>query len=393
MTETPLARRLVMGFTALAAAALAVATIAAWSIEALAPAAAPAWEETLGRLNVCLALVTVAALGLAMAVVRAAAASGREAAAAVEASAARIMNAAVELAAAGRAVAVGCGAQGSSVTGTAAALEQMSAMIRSTADNAARAKEFAAEARAAAAVGAATMAEMNGAMQAIERSSGEVAKIVKHIDEIAFQTNILALNAAVEAARAGEAGAGFAVVADEVRSLAQRSAAAAHETATKIAAAIASSRQGAVSCGRVGQSLGEIVATVTAADGLVAEIATAAREQAQGIREIGTAVARIDAATQETAATADRVVVAAARLTAEAEAFRGHAVGGCGNCAPTPVPGAVRPASAAAPPRPSRPAARRQSARGRGPLIPMPGDPVTESVATPDAEERHFRDF
>ena len=391
MTQTPLAHRLVMGLTALIAAALAVSTIAAWSIEAFAPTAAPAWGETLGRLNVLLALATVVALGLAVAFVRAAGAAVRETAAAVEASAARTLNAAVELAAAGRAVAVGCGAQGSSVTGTAAALEQMSAMIRSTADNAARAKEFAAEARAAAAAGAATMAEMNGAMQAIEMSSGEVAKIVKHIDEIAFQTNILALNAAVEAARAGEAGAGFAVVADEVRSLAQRSAAAAHETATKIAAAIASSRQGAVSCGRVGQSLGEIVATVTAVDGLVAEIATAAREQSQGIREIGTAVARIDAATQETAATADRAVAAAARLTAEAEAFRGHAVGSSGGGGPAPVP--VRPALAASPPSPARPAARRQSARGRGPLIPMPGDPVTESVATPDAEERHFRDF
>ena len=85
---------------------------------------------------------------------------------------------------------------------------------------------------------------MTQAMAAIDTSSAEVAKIVKNIDEIAFQTNILALNAAVEAARAGEAGAGFAVVADEVRSLAQRSAAAAKETADKIEAAIASSRNG-----------------------------------------------------------------------------------------------------------------------------------------------------
>ena len=384
MTAPLLPRRILAAFgvAALTAVLLSLTTLAAGGR-----------TEPLHRANAVLAVATLVAVGVAAVAALGTLRRLRDLADAVDATAAQTTAAARQLLDAGRAVAAGCGAQGSSVTETGAALEQMSAMIRSTADNAARAKEFAAEARAAAAVGAATMAEMNGAMQAIERSSGEVAKIVKHIDEIAFQTNILALNAAVEAARAGEAGAGFAVVADEVRSLAQRSAAAAHETATKIAAAIASSRQGAVSCGRVGQSLGEIVATVTAADGLVAEIATAAREQAQGIREIGTAVARIDAATQETAATADRVVVAAARLTAEAEAFRGHAVGGCGNCAPTPVPGAVRPASAAAPPRPSRPAARRQSARGRGPLIPMPGDPVTESVATPDAEERHFRDF
>ncbi len=128
----------------------------------------------------------------------------------------------------------GANHQAASVEETSASLEEISSMVRATADNAHKAKTVASETRLMAQTGSGnmvdmdrTMGEMNQAMAAIESSSGEVAKIVKGIDEIAFQTNILALNAAVEAARAGEAGAGFAVVADEVRSLAQRSAAAA----------------------------------------------------------------------------------------------------------------------------------------------------------------------
>jgi methyl-accepting chemotaxis protein len=166
------------------------------------------------------------------------------------------------------------------------------------------------------------MAEMNTAMHAIEASSGEVAKIVKNIDEIAFQTNILALNAAVEAARAGEAGAGFAVVADEVRSLAQRSAAAAKETAEKIEAAIANSRRGSISCGKVGESLDEIVSKVSAADALVVEIATAAKEQAQGIQQVGLTMTQMDKVTQSNAANAEESATAAEELSAQAKAMQ-----------------------------------------------------------------------
>jgi hypothetical protein len=145
---------------------------------------------------------------------------------------------------------------------------------------------------------------------------------VKNIDEIAFQTNILALNAAVEAARAGEAGAGFAVVADEVRSLAQRSAAAAKETAEKIEAAIANSKRGSMSCSKVGESLEEIVQKVAAADGLVAEIATAAKEQAQGIQQVGVAMTQMDKITQSNAANAEESASAAEELNSQAHAMQ-----------------------------------------------------------------------
>jgi methyl-accepting chemotaxis protein len=290
-------------------------------------------------------------------------------------------------------LATGSGEQGAAVAETSASLEEMSAMIKSTADNAAQAKELAAEARAAAEAGARTMAEMNAAMTAIEASSAEVAKIVKDIDELAFQTNILALNAAVEAARAGDAGAGFAVVADEVRSLAQRSAAAARATAEKIEAAIASSRHGAASCDRVGDSLGEIAGKVTAADQLVAEIATAAREQAQGIRQIGAAMSQLDRVTQENATRAVHGATASTQLSSQARVMQENVTWlrslVTGGRVPAPAAGLRRSAGAH---RTSRPPGARLPARGprpAAPRIPMPGD---ESRGH-DAEDRHFRDF
>jgi len=224
-----------------------------------------------------------------------------------------------QLSSASRVLATGCSEQGASVTETSAALEEISAMIRATAENARKATEFANQARTAAQGGMETMAEMTVAMQSIETSSLDVSKIVKNIDEIAFQTNILALNAAVEAARAGEAGAGFAVVAEEVRSLAQRSAAAARETANKIEAAIASTQRGSRSCEAVGDSLKQIVGRVTESDVLVAEIAAAAKEQAQGITHVGVAMTQMDKVTQGNAASAEQTSSAADELSGQAK--------------------------------------------------------------------------
>jgi methyl-accepting chemotaxis protein len=299
--------------------------------------------------------------------------------------------ASTQLASAGRSLAEGCSEQGSAVTETSAALEQMSAMIRSTADNADKAKIFANQARDAAQAGAGTMGDMNDAMRAIEASSAEVAKIVKDIDEIAFQTNILALNAAVEAARAGEAGAGFAVVADEVRALAQRSAAAAKETAGKIEAAITNSRRGSTSCGRLGASLGDIVRTVSAADGLVAEIATAAKEQAQGIRQVGVAMAQMDQVTQGNSANAEQSAGAAEELRSQALSLQSTVE------ALRALAGRVAERQSAA--RPSQPARRLPAGTGSGSVaermpqrIPMPREVTAADVAA-DHEDRHFKAF
>jgi len=323
----------------------------------------------------------------------------------------RTAEAADQLASASRTVAAGCTEQGSAVAETGAALEQMSVMIRCTAENAAQAKDLAGRAREAATSGAATMAQMNAAMESIATTSSEVAKIVRQIDEIAFQTNILALNAAVEAARAGEAGAGFAVVADEVRSLAQRSAAAARETASRIEAAITSSRAGAASCGRVGTSLAEIAERVAAADSLVAEIATAAQEQSQGIRQIGLAMTQLDQVTQENAARAGEGATAAATLSGEAaavqeqvERLRSFVMPDRKAATTTGTPVTTRswPANTGrrqgAARVPSRLTTVTSAARNTAqPRIPMPGDgePPRGMVASADgdAEDRHFREF
>jgi methyl-accepting chemotaxis protein len=282
-------------------------------------------------------------------------------------------------------LASGASEQAASVEETSTSLEEMSSMIRATAENAEKAKELASEARSVAATGSMTMAEMTHAMAAIDSSSAEVAKIVKNIDEIAFQTNILALNAAVEAARAGEAGAGFAVVADEVRSLAQRSAAAAKETADKIEAAIVNSRKGSQCTAKVEESLAQIAERVSTTDSLVAEIATAAREQAQGIEQINAAIAQMDKVSQSNSASAEESASAAEELDAQAETLKDQVgklrllVGGKSNSvSPTPVSSA----------RLLTTSNRAITSTGRR-AIPMPED----HVAKADSDDAHFRNF
>ena len=308
-----------------------------------------------------------------------------------------------QLSSASRLLATGCSEQGASVTETSAALEEISAMIRSTADNARKAKEFASQAHAAAHSGMATMAEMTVAMQSIEAAGLDVSKIVKNIDEIAFQTNILALNAAVEAARAGEAGAGFAVVADEVRSLAQRSAAAARETADRIEASLASAQRGSRSCVAVGESLERIVGKVTEADALVAEIAAAAKEQAQGITHVGVAMTQMDKVTQGNAASAEQTSSAADELSSQARllqdavehlhtliATTSRSESHDGGVMPRGVGQriAARQAAASVP----ADAVLRQAAtvRRRGPTIVMPDDRRLPTVADDDGNFRNF---
>lgn len=226
-------------------------------------------------------------------------------------------SAAAQVTMASSSLADGASSQAAALEESSASLEEMAGMTRRNAENADNAKALANQARMAADSGANDMRDMQAAMHAIQSSSTEISKIIKTIDEIAFQTNILALNAAVEAARAGEAGAGFAVVADEVRALAQRSVQAARETAQKISDAATKSEQGNRISEKVATSLDEITSKVRRVDELVAEIAIASKEQSEGIGQVTRAVGEMDRVTQANAATAEETSSAATELNTQ----------------------------------------------------------------------------
>ncbi len=240
----------------------------------------------------------------------------------LSAGAAQTATAATQVSSASQSLAGGASEQAASLEETSSSLEEMASMTKRNSENAQRATSVAKEARHAAERGSQDTLEMSKAMAAIKASSDDVAKIIKTIDEIAFQTNILALNAAVEAARAGEAGMGFAVVADEVRSLAQRSAQAAKETAGKIENAITNTAQGVAISTKVASALNDIVARARELDELSAEVAGASNEQTQGIGQINVAISQMDKVTQTNAASAEESAAAAEELNAQADAMK-----------------------------------------------------------------------
>jgi methyl-accepting chemotaxis protein len=213
----------------------------------------------------------------------------------------------------------GASEQAASLEETSASMEEMASMTRRNAENSESAAQLMGEADGMVERSHKALEEMVGSMKSISDASTRVAKIIRTIDEIAFQTNILALNAAVEAARAGEAGMGFAVVADEVRNLAQRSAQAAKDTAGLLEESVAKSLEGNARMAVVAGAIGSITSAVAQARGLVDQVSVASRQQAQGIDQVTQAIGQMEKVTQSTAATAQESAAASEELSAQAD--------------------------------------------------------------------------
>jgi methyl-accepting chemotaxis protein len=191
--------------------------------------------------------------------------------------------------------------QVSSLRETASSMEDITSTVKQNAENARDANRFVASASATAQKGGAVVAEVVSKMESINESARKIVDIIGVIDGIAFQTNILALNAAVEAARAGEQGRGFAVVAGEVRNLAQRSASAAKEIKTLIDDSVGKIDAGAQLVSQAGETMNDIMASVSRVTHIVSDIAAASQKQTSGIDQIGQAIGQIDRVTQRNA--------------------------------------------------------------------------------------------
>ena len=267
-------------------------------------------------------------------------------------TAGRVNSASMKVSISAQSLSHGATEQAASLEETSASMEQMASMTRKNAENATQAATLVASVSRQVTDSNAALGQMVASMTAIKESSSKVAKIIKAIDEIAFQTNILALNAAVEAARAGEAGMGFAVVADEVRSLAQRSAQAAKDTAGLIEESIARSQEGAGNVTEVATAIGAITGSVARVKGIVDEVREVSQQQTRGIDQVAQAIAQMEKVTQTTAATAEESAAASEELNAQAEtsiAVIGQLetlLGGRAGAAPAPRtsrPGGTRP--------------------------------------------------
>ena len=263
------------------------------------------------------------AVGFAIVVVvRKINASLRRAARELHESASQVASAASQVASSSQSLAQGASEQAASLEETSAASKEISSMAGKNSENSRAAAGLVSQSQQRFVEANQSLDQSVVAMAEINTQSDKIAKIIKVIDEIAFQTNILALNAAVEAARAGEAGMGFAVVADEVRNLAQRCAQAARDTAALIEESIAKSNDGKVKVDQVATAIRTITGDAAKVGTLVDEVNLGSQEQTRGIEQIGKAIAEMEQVTQRNAANSEESAAAAEELTAQSEALK-----------------------------------------------------------------------
>jgi methyl-accepting chemotaxis protein/methyl-accepting chemotaxis protein-1 (serine sensor receptor) len=264
----------------------------------------------------------LAAAAFAVWAVRTATVDLRQVAAEMTEGARQVATAATQVASASQSLAQGTSEQAATLEETSSSATEITAVTRKNADNTRTVAGVMMETAQMVDGANHNLEEMMQSMKEIHGSSEKISKIIRVIDEIAFQTNILALNAAVEAARAGEAGMGFAVVADEVRNLAQRSAQAAKDTASLIEESIGKSNEGGRKLDHVAKSIEQITASANQVKTLVDEVDMGSQEQARGIEQISLAVAQMEKVTQRNAANAEESAAASEELAAQARSLQ-----------------------------------------------------------------------
>ncbi|MGH9627626.1 MAG: methyl-accepting chemotaxis protein [Bryobacteraceae bacterium] len=241
----------------------------------------------------------------------------------ISSAAEQVSGASSQISASSQLLAEGASRQAGSLEETSASSQEMSSMTQRNAENTRVATSLMSEVDKKISEANHTLADMVVSMKDINGSSEKIARIIKVIDEISFQTNILALNAAVEAARAGEAGMGFAVVADEVRNLAQRCAVAAKDTASLIEDSISTSNEGTAKLNKLSGSITSITESAARVKKLVDEVNLGSQEQATGVEHIANALTQMEQVVQQVAASAEESASASETMTDQAHKMSG----------------------------------------------------------------------